>query len=400
VDVDPAEVESLLEAVQPDVLGWRRHLHAHPEVSFHERETAEFVYQTLKRFEGLELTRPTEFSVVARLMGAAPGPVLAMRADIDALPISEENEIEFVSRNPGAMHACGHDAHTAMLLGAVHVLSHLRDRLPGEIRFVFQPAEELPPGGAQPLCDSGALDGVDAVIGAHVWTPLPVGTVAVKSGPMMASSDTFELVIRGRGGHAAQPHMGVDCVAVAAQAIVNLQQIVSRQTDPLKPLVVSITKIHAGTTNNVIPDVAELAGTVRSFDPEQRQAVPGIMERVLRGVTQAHGAEYDLSYQFGYRPVINDPRISAWVEEALLAEFGRDAVVAPEPSMGGEDFSAYLTKAPGTFFLIGAGNAAKGLAYPHHNARFNIDEDALRIGLRAEVHTALHLLERLQAAGR
>ncbi len=377
---------------------WRRHLHAHPEVSFHERETAAFVFQTLQQFDGLQLTRPTENSVVARLVGAQPGPVVALRADIDALPITEENEIDFVSRNVGAMHACGHDAHTAMLLGAVKVLSTLRDSLVGELRFVFQPAEELPPGGAQPLCDSGAIDGVDAVVGAHVWTPLPVGAVAVKAGPMMASSDTFELVIRGRGGHAAQPHMGVDCVVVAAQAIVNLQQVVSRNADPLKPLVLSITKMHAGTTNNVIPDVAELAGTVRSFDPEQRQQVPGMMERVLRGVTQAHGAEYDLRYQFGYRPVINDARITGWVQEALLAEFGPDAVLSPEPSMGGEDFSAYQTKAPGTFFLIGAGNAAKGMAYPHHNSRFNIDENALRIGLTAEVHTALHLLEKLRQA--
>lgn len=397
---DPAEIAPLLEAVLPEVVGWRRHLHAHPEVSFHERETADFVFQTLQRFPGLELTRPTQYSVVARLAGGQPGPVLALRADIDALPITEENEVTYVSQHPGAMHACGHDAHTAMLLGSAKVLSTLRDRLRGEVRFIFQPAEELPPGGAQPLCDSGAIDGVDAVVGGHVWTPLPVGALAVKPGPMMASSDTFELVIRGRGGHAAQPHMGVDCVVVAAQAIVNLQQVVSRNADPLKPLVLSITKMHAGTTNNVIPDVAALAGTVRSFDPEQRRQVPGIMERVLRGVSEAHGAEYELSYQFGYRPVVNDAKITGWVREALLDRFGPDAVVTPEPSMGGEDFSAYQTKAPGTFFLIGAGNAAKGRAYPHHNARFDIDEDALRIGLEAEVHIALHLLARLGETAR
>ena len=399
MEFDTAELASLLAAVLPDVVAWRRHLHAHPEVSFHERETSAYVFETLQQFQGLQLTRPTETSVVARLVGAGHGPVLALRADMDALPITEESNVAYRSRRPGAMHACGHDAHTAMLLGTAKVLLALRDRFQGEVRFIFQPAEELPPGGAEPLCESGVMDGVDAVVGAHVWTPLPVGTVALRAGALMASSDTFEVTIRGRGGHAAQPHMGVDSLLVAAETVVNLQHIASRNSDPLKPLVVSVTKFQAGTANNIIPDEAVFAGTVRAFDPELRGQVPGMLERIVRGVTEAHGASYELRYDFGYRPVVNDVRITRLVRDALLAQFGADAVIEPEPSMGGEDFSAYLAKAPGAFFFLGAGNAAKGLVFPHHSARFDIDEDVLRIGLQAEVHTALHLMACLAADG-
>ncbi|ADG05652.1 M20 family metallopeptidase [Kyrpidia tusciae] len=387
-----AELEELAAAVKDDVVGWRRYLHAHPELSFQEENTAQFVYDTLRSFGGFELSRPTKTSVVARLIGAAPGPVVAVRADMDALPIQEENDLPFASTNPGVMHACGHDGHTAMLLGAARILSALRPRLRGEVRFLFQHAEELFPGGAQELVVLGIVDGVRAVIGAHLWIPLEVGKIGVKAGELMASPDRFRIVIRGRGGHAAQPHMTVDSIAVGAQVVTNLQHIVSRYVDPLDRLVVSVTRFMAGTADNVIPESAELWGTVRCFNPELRRQAPGWIERVVKGVTEAHGASYDMEYTHGYRPVINDPAVTALLREGLEEVFGAEAVVDAVPTMGGEDFSAYQSRAAGSFFFIGAGNPDKGITFPHHHPRFTVDEDALPLGVKALVAGVMKLL--------
>jgi len=285
-------MRSSVESIRDTVIGWRRRLHMNPELSFHEERTSQFVYDTLKEMDGLELSRPTATSVMARLRGPRKGPVLAMRADMDALPIDEKNQFDFASRSPGVMHACGHDGHTAMLLGAAKLLSAERQHLVGEIRFIFQHAEELYPGGAQQMVDAGVMDGVQTVIGAHLWLPLQVGKVGVVSGPAMASPDTFRLTIRGRGGHAAAPQQTVDSIAVAAQVVTNLQHIVARNVDPLERAVVSVTMFHAGTADNVIPAEAELAGTVRTFDAGLRAEIPRLMERIVRGVTSAHGATY------------------------------------------------------------------------------------------------------------
>ena len=397
----PADgVDGLLDRVAGEVVRWRRHLHANPELSFHEERTSEFIAETLQGFGGLEIDRPAGTSVVARLRGTAGGPVVALRADIDALPIREENEVSYASRNPGVMHACGHDGHTAMLLGAAKVLGQLRERVRGEVRFIFQQAEELFPGGAEALCDAGVMDGVQAVVGAHLWTPLEVGRIGIRAGAMMAAPDTFRIVIRGRGGHAAQPDATVDSVVVAAEAVVNLQHIVARRQDPLKPLVVSVTSVHGGTADNIIPDAVELLGTVRSFDAEERERVPQAMREIVGGICAAHGATFEFEYQKGYRPVRNDPHITGLVREAVAQRLGADAVVEPPPSMGGEDFSAYQVHAPGCFFLVGAGNPARGITHPHHSSRFDIDEDALRLGLGAEVDAALHLLEALDLGER
>ncbi len=381
------------ESVRQDVLQWRRHLHAHPELSFQEEETANFVYDILKTFAGLEVSRPTRTSVMARLIGSSPRPVLAVRADMDALPITEENDFGFASQNPGVMHACGHDGHTAMLLGTAKVLSGLREQVAGEVRFLFQHAEELFPGGAQEMVDAGVMDGVDLVIGAHLWMPLAVGMVGVAAGPLTAAPDTFRIIVRGRGGHAAQPHMTVDSVAVGAQIVTNLQHIVSRCTDPLDRLVLSVTKFHAGTADNIIPETAELEGTVRSFNPQLRQDVPALMERIVRGITEAHGARYEFSYEQGYRPVVNDGKVTRWLREALAETFGPERLVVDGlTTMGGEDFSAFQTKAPGTFILIGAANPHEGIIYPHHHPRFTVDEDALAVGVGAFVGSIPRLL--------
>ncbi|HSU79808.1 MAG TPA: amidohydrolase, partial [Candidatus Angelobacter sp.] len=346
---------------------------------------------TLESFGGLELTRPTKTSVVAKLKGSRPGRVLAIRADMDALPINEENNFEFVSKNEGVMHACGHDGHTSILLGTAKVLSDLKDEIPGEIHFIFQHAEELFPGGAEEMVQAGVMDSVDQVIGLHLWSPLEVGKIEIAAGPMFAAPDEFKVTIYGKGGHAAQPHLTVDSIAIGAQVVTNLQHIVSRNVDPLDPLVLSVTQFIAGTAHNVIPGSVYLNGTVRSFKSELREEVPALMERIIKGVTEAHGATYEFNYQKGYRPVINDKEVTAKLREALVEAFGEETIQEGVPTMGAEDFSGFQQKAPGTFFMVGAGNEEKGIVYPHHHPRFTIDEDSLPMGVKAFVQAVFKI---------
>ena len=379
----------MLPEVEQEVVAWRRHIHANPELSFEEVETSRFVEETLRSFDGLELDRPAPTAVVARLQGARPGKVLALRADMDALPIQEETGLEFASTRPGVMHACGHDAHTAMLLGAAKLLAERRDAIAGEVRFVFQHAEEKPPGGARQLVDAGVMEGVDLVVGAHVASMKAVGKVGCRPGPIAAAADTFSAEIRGRGGHAAAPHRVVDPIAVAAEVVVNLQHLVSRTVDPLRSAVVSVTRLHGGTADNIIPEAVEMGGTVRTFDKVVRGELEERMQRVFRGVTEAHGATYTLDYAEGYAALINDEAAAGLVEAAAKAELGEDVIMEAEPIMGGEDFSAYLEKAPGAFFWVGAGHED---AVPHHHPRFTIDEAAFRPGIAVFVRTALDYL--------
>jgi amidohydrolase len=370
--------------VLPDVIAWRRHLHAHPELSYREHETSAFVRERLQAFDGVKIHSPTPTSVVATLAGGRPGPTLALRADMDALPIHEESGVEFASQADGVMHACGHDGHTAMLLAAARVLSAIREDLPGEIRFVFQHAEEVPPGGASEIVASGALDGIDAVIGCHLISDMEVGTIAAVEGPCTAAADVFSIRIRGRGGHAAFPHMAVDPIAVAAQAVSSLQLVVAREAPPLEPVVLSVTRIAGGTAYNVIPESVELGGTVRTYGEERRRETREAMERVLAGVTAAHRARYEFEYTEGYASVVNDESLTALVREAA----GR-RLVERQPLMAGEDFSAYQCLAPATFFFVGAGGDT---AFPHHHPRFAIDEDALAIGVETLTEIATRFL--------
>lgn len=375
-------------ALREQVLRWRRHLHQHPELSFNEEETARFVHATLEGFGGLEVTRPTATSVMARLITGRPGPVLALRADLDALAITEETGLPFASVNRGVMHACGHDGHTAMLLGAAQALLAVRDRLRGEVRFLFQHAEEIHPGGAEEMVQRGVMEGVDRVLGAHLWASLEAGKVGVVEGPAMAAPDTFWITVQGKGGHAAIPQQTVDPVMVGAQVVTNLHTLVSRSVDPLESVVLSVTQFHAGTAHNVIPEVAELTGTVRTLDAGLRDRVPPLMERVIRGVCEAHGASYAFTYERGYRPVVNDPAVTREIADVITAVCGAESLVHLRPTMGGEDFSAYQQQAPGTFWFIGAGNAARGIVHPHHHPRFDIDERALETGVRIFVEAA------------
>lgn len=378
-------VDEQVAKVSQAVVEWRRYLHANPELSFQEEHTSQFIYDTLSTFSNLELSRPTKTSVVAKLRGGKPGGVLGIRADMDALPITEENDFEFTSTADGVMHACGHDGHTAMLLGTAKILSEMQTEVPGEVRFLFQHAEELFPGGAQEMVDAGVMDGVDQVIGIHLWAPLEVGKIGIRVGAMMAAPDTFAVTVIGRGGHAAQPNLTVDAIAIGSQIVTNFQHVVARNTDPLDQLVLSVTKFNGGTADNVIPGTVELSGTVRSFRPELRDEVPDLMERIVKGITAAHGATYKFSYQKGYRPVINDAKVADRLRDCLLGVFAEGVVVDATQTMGGEDFSAFQVKTPGAFFFVGAGNPGKGITYPHHHPRFTVDEDALAIGVKAFV---------------
>lgn len=378
--------------LRDQLIAWRRHLHMHPEVGFEEHETAAYIEAELRKMPGLTVTRPTATSVLAVLKGGRPGRTILLRADIDALPIEEENTFEFRSRRPGVMHACGHDGHTAILLGVAKLLSERPEEVPGEVRMIFQHAEEIGPGGAEELVmNTGLMDGVDVVTGLHLNSQLPTGMVSVKPGAFMAAPDSLYLTIQGKGGHGAHPEQTVDPIAVGAQVVTNLQHVVSRHVAALDALVVSITSFQSGTTHNVIPDTAVLQGTVRTFDPELRQRAPKLIERVIKGVCEAHGASYTLKYEFGYRPVINTDWVAAQLREIALETVGEEHYQDAQPTMGGEDFSAYLEKAPGAYFNVGSGSDEQDSRWPHHHPRFTLDEASLETGVRMLHAAALRL---------
>ncbi|GAA5436289.1 M20 family metallopeptidase [Deinococcus aquaticus] len=381
-----------VEDLRTQLVAWRRHLHMNPEVGFEEHETAAYIEAELRKMPGLSVSRPTATSVLAVLKGGQPGRTVLLRADIDALPIHEENTFEFASKTPGVMHACGHDGHTAILLGVAALLSQDAANVPGEIRMIFQHAEEIGPGGAEELVmNTPLMDGVDVVTGLHLNSQLPAGVVAVKPGAFMAAPDMLELTIRGRGGHGAHPEEAVDPIAVGAQVVTNLQHVVSRMVAAQDALVVSITKFTSGTTHNVIPDTAELMGTVRTFDPALRERAPQLIERVIKGVCDAHGATYELRYEFGYRPLINTDWVAAQLKDIALDVVGADLYRDAKPTMGGEDFSAYLEKAPGAYFNVGSGSDGQDSRWPHHHPRFTIDEASLETGVRMLHAAALRL---------
>ncbi|MFT2719673.1 M20 family metallopeptidase [Deinococcus sp. A31D244] len=385
-------IQDRVEELRTQLVAWRRHLHMNPEVGFEEHETAAYIEAELRKMPGLSISRPTATSVLAVLKGGKPGRTALLRADIDALPIHEENTFEFASRTPGVMHACGHDGHTAILMGVAALLSQDAANVPGEIRMIFQHAEEIGPGGAEELVmNTPLMDGVDVVTGLHLNSQLPAGVVAVKPGAFMAAPDMLELTIRGRGGHGAHPEEAVDPIAVGAQVVTNLQHVVSRMVAAQDALVVSITKFTSGTTHNVIPDTAELMGTVRTFDPALRERAPQLIERVIKGVCDAHGATYELRYEFGYRPLINTDWVAAQLKDIALDVVGADLYRDAKPTMGGEDFSAYLEKAPGAYFNVGSGSDGQDSRWPHHHPRFTIDEASLETGVRMLHAAALRL---------
>lgn len=375
-------IKELVKDQEQQVIKWRRKFHQNPELSFQEENTSQFIFETLNSFGNLVVSKPTKTSVMARLIGKFPGKTLALRADIDALPINELNTCEYKSTNMGVMHACGHDGHTASLLGVAKIISQMADQVHGEIRLLFQHAEELPPGGAKQMIDAGVMEGVDLIVGIHLWTIMQFGRIGIISGAMMAAADIFHLEIIGKGGHGAAPHRSVDSILTAAHVVTNLQQIVARNVDPLEPAVISVTKFVAGSNHNVLPSTVSISGTVRTLNPELSAQMPTSIERVISGVTAAHNAQYKLDYIRGYAPLINDAQVANLIEQVVVEELGPEWVDKMKPSMGGEDFSAYLDYAPGCFIFVGASNEQKGIIHPHHHPNFDIDEDALAVSMQ------------------
>ncbi|MCZ8511398.1 amidohydrolase [Paenibacillus filicis] len=372
-------INEALDRIYPEMVVWRRHLHRHPELSFQESATAAFVAEKLKAM-GLKVrTGVGGHGVIGVLDGGKSGPAVALRADMDALPIQDEKEsCDYASTVPGVMHACGHDAHTAALLGVAKVLSERSDELPGRIVFLFQPAEEVTPGGALGMIEDGALDGVDVIYGIHLWTPFETGTAYCKSGPLMAAADEFVIDLKGRGGHGGLPHNTIDSVFVSSQLVVNLQSIVSRSTDPTEPCVVSVGSIHSGNGFNVIAETAQLKGTVRTFHPELRLQVKERLEHIAESTARMHGADLVIDYKMGYPPVVNHASEANRFARTAAQVFGEDGACTSPLIMAGEDFSYYLERVPGCFMFVGAGNPGKGIVHPHHHPRFDIEETAMR----------------------
>jgi amidohydrolase len=371
----------------------RRDLHAHPELAFEEIRTASIVAERLTAIGLAPRTGIGRTGVIATIEGTRPGKTVLLRADMDALPIQEENDTPYRSQTDGKMHACGHDCHTAILLGVAKQLAATTDSLAGRAKLVFQPAEEVG-DGAQSMIRDGALRDPkpDAAFGLHVWQDLDLGTVGVTSGPMMAAVDSFAVTVTGVGTHAAMPQIGVDPVVCLAHMITALQTIVSREADPLQALVVSVTQLDAGSAFNIIPPAATMHGTVRVFDPTLWAEVPQRFERIVQGIAQAFRCTAEVRYDRCNGPTINDPRMAEIARTAAAEVVGANNVTADVRTMGGEDFSAFLLEVPGCFIAIGSRNSARGLVHGHHHPRFDVDEECLAIGAEVLLRTARRFL--------
>lgn len=362
-----------VEALSGRLVAWRRELHRHPEIAHKEEWTSAYLRDHFKKL-GLPAKSLAGTGLRAVLKGRPGGKTVALRTDMDALPLQEEGDKKFRSLNPGAAHACGHDGHMAALMAAAELLAKRKERFKGNVVFICQPAEELPPGGAQLMIKAGVLEGAGAIFGLHLWQGLPTGTVGIIKGPMMAQSDNFRITVKGKGGHGSMPQATVDPILTAAELVVNLQSIVSRSVDPLKPAVLSFGTIHGGTVYNIIPNEVKLSGTVRMFDPKIQTLMKKRLREIVEGTCAAFKATADFEYEEGYPPLVNDPASVDFVLGVVEKALGEENIIAVDPVMGGEDFAYYLQEVPGAFFFLGAGDGTK---YPHHHPAFDIDEKAL-----------------------
>ncbi|WP_461207470.1 M20 metallopeptidase family protein [Clostridium sp. DL1XJH146] len=366
-------------AINEKLVEIRRDIHAHPEVGLQEIRTSSLVEKELRKL-GLEVTTNVGVTgVIGVLRGSHPGKTLLIRADMDCLEMMELNDVAYKSKYPGKMHACGHDAHTTWLLGTAMILAEMKEYIHGNIKFCFQPAEEVE-GGAERMINAGILDNpkVDAAIGAHVWSKIEAGKIGVKSGALMASPDMFHITISGKGGHAAHPDLTIDPIAIANEVFSALQTIVSRNVDPLEPAVLSITQFNAGSAHNIIPEKVELAGTVRTFSPDLRKWMPKQMENIIKGIVEAHDGKYNFDYSFEYPSLINDAKITELIKKSASKIIGEENIIdIQNPSMGGEDFAYFAQKVPSSFFLVGNYNKEKNITATQHNPHFNVDEDIL-----------------------
>lgn len=387
------DFKSQAESLREQLVAWRRDFHAHPELGFQEHRSAEIIAARLRELGYQVQTGVAHTGVVGLLEGKQPGPVAMARFDMDALPITEENETDYVSQNPGVMHACGHDAHMAIGLGVAALMAERRDEMNGTLKLVFQPGEEGM-NGAEVMVQEGVLENPrpDVVLVTHVWNDMPVGMVGVTPGAIMAAAEEWICTVRGKGGHGAQPNQTVDPIVAAAQIVTALQTVVSRNVNPLETAVVSVGAIHGGDAFNVIPPTVEMAGTIRTYDPLVRETVLRRVREVIEGVAGACGAQATLELTPLTPAVVNDERVVKVVQAAAEAVLGAENILSAERTMGSEDASFFLQEIPGCYFFLGSANAERGLNAPHHNPHFDFDEDALPLGVAIMMHALAHYL--------
>ncbi|HET9112217.1 MAG TPA: amidohydrolase [Ktedonobacterales bacterium] len=384
-----------IRALNDQLVADRRHFHQNPELGFEERDTAAYVADRLRAL-GIETqTGIAQTGVVGLIRGRAPGRVVMLRADMDALPLTEETNAPYASRRPGVHHACGHDGHTAMLLAAAELLLRRRDTFDGAVKLVFQPAEEGP-GGAEPMIAAGVMEQphVDACFGLHLANDLPVGKLLVRGGPLQASADDFEIVVHGVGGHGSAPHQTVDAIAIGSAIVTSLQHIVSREVDPLDQAVVSVGSFHGGTRHNIIASRATLVGTIRALDNATREYLHRRVQEIARGVAEASRATADVTIHPGYPVTVNDEAMAAFAREVAQKVVAPENVMEGRPIMGAEDMSYFLNAAPGCFIFVGSRNDERNLNHPHHSPLFDFDEAALPIGVELLASLATAYLQR------
>lgn len=371
----------------PEMVAIRRYLHQHPELSFQETLTAKYIKDYYEKL-GIEVQDKIGGNgVVAKIYGGKSGRTIALRADFDALPIQDEKDVPYKSLVPGVMHACGHDGHTATLLVLAKNLHEMRADLEGTYVMIHQHAEEYAPGGAKPMIEAGCLNGVDAIFGTHLWASSPTGTIQSRVGPIMAAADRFEITVKGKGGHGAQPHKTKDALVTASQLVVNLQQIVSRKVNPIDSAVVTVGSFVADNAFNVIADKAKLIGTVRTFNEDIRYMIETEIERITKGTCLTNDCDYEYEFVRGYPPLVNHHDETEFLMNCARTVPGVEVVEEIEPQMGGEDFAYYLKNVKGCFFFTGAGSSD---AYPHHHPRFDIDERAMLIAARTLAAAAIN----------
>ncbi|MFW9923682.1 MAG: M20 family metallopeptidase [Candidatus Thorarchaeota archaeon] len=388
----------IAQEIKEELIANRRHIHMYPEIGYEEKETSKFVINKLKEM-GIEYQSGiAQFGIIGIIRGlAGDGPTIGIRADMDALALQEENDVPYKSKIDGRMHACGHDAHTAILLGVAKILYKIKDKMKGNVKLFFQPAEESA-GGAKPMVEEGALKNpeVSAVISLHVDDSHQIGTIGVKDGSFTASSDEFQITILGKGGHAAYPHETIDPIMIGSQLVNSIQTISSRYTKPVYPVVVTVATFHSGSAHNIIPESAFLTGTIRALTPEVRTQTHQHLQKIIDGIATTFGAQIKLDLRLGYSPGLNDPKLNNLIKESAAQYIGEKNIIIEEyPEMGAEDFFEFSDnyRIPVAMFWLGVGNKEKGIIFPGHNPRFDLDEDALPYGCAILVSTALKYLE-------
>lgn len=409
-----AAIRKAAGELEDQIISWRRHLHAHPEVGAHEVQTSAFVREQLDKlgvpYRMVKGARPEPYTaerpdfigtgIIVTIAGAAPGAYdengnparrIALRTDMDALPIRERTDFDFKSQNEGVMHACGHDCHMAMMLGAVNVLWQMRDKLHGEVRIIFQPAEEISIG-ARDMIAAGALDGVEAIYGQHIWSEVPTGTFSCEAGPRMANTDWFRIDVEGVSAHGSMPHKGVDAIVVAAEIIDSLQVLVSRRTSPFEPVVITIGEVHGGTARNIMAGSAYLTGTLRTWHRDVRERIIDAMERIAGKTSHAFGADINFSFEPGNPAVVNDEACSVAAKQAVEEVLGEEYLGTYEGTLAGEDFAEYLQRVPGVFVFVGTKNPEIGAVHPQHSCFYTIDEKMLAKGSMVAAQWACDML--------